>query len=287
VWHVDVHLQREARRERGAAGDMMDDAAGPTALVELRPRLTPNPRLSYRTSTFYAGTHPPLAAAMVRMAGVQPDELVWDPFCGTAIELIEASLANPHVQQLVGTDIDGAALAAARAHLEHARALCGVSAPAALHELDFRAAPSSVPELRRGAVSLIVTNPPLGRRVKVHNLRAPHRAAPSHALRVGPSRTRTAPPAPHTLCPDARVRRALPVRLCRRALVSLFARGADALFADLFRVASEVLRPHGRLVLINPLRAVPARNASLQLEARHTVDLGLRHRTGVEVWRKL
>ena len=61
----------------------------------------------------------------------------------------------------------------------------------------------------------------------------------------------------------------------------------DALVADLFSVASEMLRPHGRLVLINPLRATPAADASMQLEARRTVDLGLRHRTGVEVWRKV
>lgn len=78
---------------------------------------------------------------------------------------------------------------------------------------------------------------------------------------------------------------AFALQLCRRSLV-VYARCADALFADLFRVASEALRPHGRLVLINPLRAVPVRDASLQLEARRTVDLGLRHRTGVEVWRK-
>ncbi|MEY3838135.1 MAG: hypothetical protein RL304_1117, partial [Verrucomicrobiota bacterium] len=60
-----------------------------SASVELRPRLSPNPRLYYRTDAINAASHPPLAACLARLAGKQADELVWDPFCGSGLELIE------------------------------------------------------------------------------------------------------------------------------------------------------------------------------------------------------
>ena len=70
-WSVDVHFD-ELR-----------------ALVELRPRISPNPRLYYRTDAVNAASHPPLAACLVRVAGRQDKEIVWDPFCGSGLELIE------------------------------------------------------------------------------------------------------------------------------------------------------------------------------------------------------
>lgn len=64
-------------------------------------------------------------------------------------------------------------------------------------------------------------------------------------------------------------------------------RNLHALLADLFVTAAHVLRPGGRMVLINPLRAAPPRgDERLALETRRTVDLGLRHATAVEVWRR-
>ena len=61
-----------------------------------------------------------------------------------------------------------------------------------------------------------------------------------------------------------------------------------ALYADLFHIASEVLRDDGRLVFVNPLRVTPkgALASQLTLESRLTVDLGLRRDCSVEVWRK-
>jgi SAM-dependent methyltransferase len=45
------------------------------------------------------------------------------------------------------------------------------------------------------------------------------------------------------------------------------------LFADLFKVSAEVLRPGGLLVFVNPLRLEPE-GLPLRLEHRRTVDLG-------------
>lgn len=144
-------------------------------MVELQPRVTPNPRLAFQTATFYAGAHPSLAACMARMARPwQPEGVVWDPFCGTGLELIESSLANPSVLRLVGTDIDATALNVARANVESARYRGILSSSVAddFHECDFRKGPELVPEIAASRVSLIITNPPLGRRVKVANLHA-------------------------------------------------------------------------------------------------------------------
>ena len=219
-------------------------ADGGRASVELRPRLRPNPRLDYQTATFYAGAHPPLAAAMARLARVPAAggaAVVYDPFCGTAMELIETALASRAAGggasgggglTLVGTDVDAAAIAVAEANL--AKADLGVAHAFGVRDFrDALAADAPLP-LAAGSVDAMITNPPLGRRVKVANL--------------------------------------------------------HALFADLFRLSAELLRPGGgRLVVINPLRAEPpdaATRRRLRLASQRTVDLGLRRACSVEVWER-
>ena len=49
--------------------------------MELRPRVRPNPRLKYQTSTFYAGAHPPLAACMARLGRQEVEEEGRGPGC--------------------------------------------------------------------------------------------------------------------------------------------------------------------------------------------------------------
>jgi 23S rRNA G2445 N2-methylase RlmL len=117
----------------------------------LAPHLTPDPRFAYRQRDVPAASHPTLAAALARSGGVRPDDVVWDPFVGSALELIERARLGPY-RRLLGSDIAGDALAAARANLDAA----GVSA-----ELTLADARSYDP----GPVSLIITNPPMGRRV--------------------------------------------------------------------------------------------------------------------------
>lgn len=146
LWAVDMHSTH--------SGEM----------VELRPRLVPDPRFSYRRQHLPAASHPPLAAAMARLAGVMEDEVVWDPFCGSGIELIECALRGG-VRALIGTDLSAEAIVAAKSNhvaagepVADARFVC----------CDFRDH-ASIEGL--GSVSLIITNPPLGMRVPIPDLR--------------------------------------------------------------------------------------------------------------------
>ena len=152
-WSVDVIPTGEGRKE---------------SFVELRPRLYPDPRLAYRLDDIPAASHPPLAACMVRLAGHQSNEVVWDPFCGSGLELVERGLLGG-VKALYGTDLDGKAIEIAKANLSAA----GLSdVKTILSCCDFRAAlrPGSEAGITPGGVSLIITNPPLGRRVRVKDL---------------------------------------------------------------------------------------------------------------------
>lgn len=135
-------------------------------LVELRPRLSPDPRFPYRQQDIPAASHPPLAAAMARLAGPFSGEVVWDPFCGSGLELIERTRLGG-VRRILGTDTSPAALAAARINWDHARIphLRPDFVPG-----DFRDF-SKIPGYGPASISLLITNPPLGKRVPVPNLR--------------------------------------------------------------------------------------------------------------------
>ncbi len=139
---------------------------GEGSSVELRPRLSPDPRLSYRQDDVDAASHPPLAACMARLAGRAEGEIVWDPFCGSGLELIECALLGG-VHALHGTDVSPHAVAIARTNITAAKLNV---AEAHVVCADFRdAAVHGGPA--PGSVSLIVTNPPMGRRIRVPDLR--------------------------------------------------------------------------------------------------------------------
>jgi predicted RNA methylase len=123
--------------------------------VELGPRVQ-DPRFAYRRADVPASSHPTVAAALARAAGVQPGDVVWDPFVGSGLELCERSLLGPY-RTLIGSDRDPAALAAASENL----AAAGV--PDERRILVTGDAVSFAPPARP---TLIVTNPPLGRRVE-------------------------------------------------------------------------------------------------------------------------
>lgn len=148
-------------------------------LVELRPRIYPDPRFAYRRGDVSASSHPPLAAAMARLAGPRAGEVVWDPFCGSGVELIERGMLGG-VARLIGTDLSPEAIAVARANVE-AAGLHGVEAVFAA--ADFRVAP-----VAPGSVSLVISNPPMGRRIRIKDMQglyADFFAAASRALRPG------------------------------------------------------------------------------------------------------
>ena len=141
-WAIDIH------------------PAGRGSSVELRPRLTPDPRLWFRVQDVPAASHPPLAACMARLAGRMENDLVWDPFCGSGLELIERALLGG-VRRIHGTDLSADAVEIARQNF--AAAKLG-SIPAEFTRCDFREAMSP------GSATLIITNPPMGMRVPIPDL---------------------------------------------------------------------------------------------------------------------
>lgn len=118
---------------------------------DLVPRALTDSRFAYRVAEVPAASHPTIAAALARAAGVRNDDIVWDPFVGSGLELIERARLGPY-RALLGTDLDEDACSAARKNL----AAAGVEAPIVCAD-----ALTFAPE----RVTLILTNPPMGRRV--------------------------------------------------------------------------------------------------------------------------
>lgn len=127
----------------------------------LSPKTYPDPRFFYRLQDVPAASHPTLAAALAHLAGVKADDKVWDPFVGSGSELIERHLLGPY-QILIGSDLDAKALASAKANIECAGLLKADRQPKVLlvqsDALKYET-----------KVSLVLTNPPMGRRVKHHD----------------------------------------------------------------------------------------------------------------------
>ncbi len=155
VWRV---AEAVARACPGVVNDptaspwevVVDDGGG-WLQVELRPRWSDR-RFAYRVGDVPAASHPTIAAAMARLAGVRADDVVWDPFVGSGLELVERGLLGPHAR-LVGSDLDPKALTTARANLE----------AAGLERFELHAADAT--QFSPAGVTLVVTNPPMGRRV--------------------------------------------------------------------------------------------------------------------------
>jgi len=132
VW-CRIHLWRE----RGRLG--------------IRTEPSPLHRRAWRRETMAGALHPPVAAAMARLADLHPGQLVVDPFAGSGTLLIEAGLQSKGVR-LVGCDISDAALARAR---EHAR-----RAQISIELLKADARTASLAPADR-----VISNPPWGRSV--------------------------------------------------------------------------------------------------------------------------
>ncbi len=145
-WAVDIHPSPQGH------------------LVELRPRLVPDPRYSYRLQDVPAASHPPLAACMARLGGRA--EIVWDPFCGSGVELIECALLGG-ARRIYGTDLSEEAIAITAGNFAAAK-VSGVQTKFAC--CDFRDF-AKVEGLGPNSVDLIVSNPPMGRRIPIGNLR--------------------------------------------------------------------------------------------------------------------
>ncbi len=130
----------------------VDDLSGKLK-IELVPRGFTDTRFGYREDVVSASSAPAIAAALVRVAPRTDTDVVWDPFMGAGAELVERGLAGPY-GRLIGTDVDARAIEAARANLERAR-LEGVL----LEKADATTFAAK-------NVDVIITNPPMGRRVE-------------------------------------------------------------------------------------------------------------------------
>ena len=56
------------------------------------------------------------ATVLARLAGAEPDDVVWDPFCGSGLELIERTLLGG-VSRIFGTDLSEEAVVIAGQNL--------------------------------------------------------------------------------------------------------------------------------------------------------------------------
>jgi hypothetical protein len=162
AWEGRGHKRGETWRLAGALKEArptwINDPTDSTWQVTLRrsgdsvllvPKKLVDGRFSYRVADVPAASHPTIAAALVRASRPAKGDVVWDPFVGAGTELVERRAFGP-VAALIGTDTDESALARARQN--------GLG-DALLEVAD---ATTYVPRER---VNVIVTNPPMGRRV--------------------------------------------------------------------------------------------------------------------------
>lgn len=110
-------------------------------------------RFAYRVADVPAASHPTLAAAIARLGGVRPGEVVWDPFVGSGLELCERARLGDY-RKLIGHDTDPAALERARKNLE------------SLGAHDFELVHGDARGAVLGELGLVLSNPPMGRRVR-------------------------------------------------------------------------------------------------------------------------
>ena len=78
-------------------------------------------RRTWRSDSYTAQLHPPIAAAMAMLAGPWLGVRIIDPFCGSGTILVESALRDEYIAH-VGFDIDPSAIAIAtlNANLFHA-----------------------------------------------------------------------------------------------------------------------------------------------------------------------
>ncbi|HUS29187.1 MAG TPA: HEAT repeat domain-containing protein [Kofleriaceae bacterium] len=153
----------------------IDDDSHGDRVLEISPKRYDDPRFAWRVAEVPAASHPSVAAALAYVAAdgaAKSGVRVWDPFCGSGAELVERSVRGG-VAALVGTDLDDAALDAAKRNIDAAKLT------ATLAKADAR---SHDP----GSVDLVITNPPLGSRVHVDAGKLLVDALPNFVKRLAP-----------------------------------------------------------------------------------------------------
>jgi 23S rRNA G2445 N2-methylase RlmL len=157
VWDLQTLMVREGLPlvvdPTSAAWELAVDSSN--ARLGLMPKRFSDPRFAWRCKDIPAASHPTIAAALARVGGVRSDDVVWDPFVGSGLELVERGLLGAY-RVMYGTDIDEAALGAAKANL----------AAAQIKHVTLLNRDASTAPVRD--ITLVLTNPPLGARL-VHD----------------------------------------------------------------------------------------------------------------------
>lgn len=174
--HQRGAVQALAKRAFALCPDILNDSneapwtvsvqpRGRGRIVEASPKVLPDPRFAYRQLDVPAASHPPLAACMARLAGPVSDGVIWDPFCGSGIELVEKSLLGG-VKTVYGTDLSAEAVEITERNIAAANLK---SVTTKVVRADFR--DFAKHDLGANSVDVIITNPPMGKRVPIANLR--------------------------------------------------------------------------------------------------------------------
>ncbi len=102
--HRRAEVLAVAREVRAREHDLVNDPKsspweaevrerGDRFIVTLFPRVE-DPRFTYRRRDVPGASHPTIAAALVRAAGIVAGDVVWDPFVGSGTELVERARAG-------------------------------------------------------------------------------------------------------------------------------------------------------------------------------------------------
>jgi tRNA (guanine6-N2)-methyltransferase len=125
------------------------------AFVGLRLGRKPLHERQYKKAHIPGSLKPPIAAAMLRLAGLAPGQLLLDPCCGAGTILAEAGKCGAAV---LGGDIDLTAISAARLNTRAAGIVANINA------WDVRALP--IPD---GSIDRIASNLPWGRQIIINS----------------------------------------------------------------------------------------------------------------------
>lgn len=120
---------------------------GQRVRVAIRPFDEPLHRRDWRTQTVTGSLHPPVAAAIARLARIEPGHRVLDPFCGAGTILLEAHRIEPSASY-TGIDRNPCAVAAARANSPGSG------------KITWRIGDANNLDSERFSVDRIITNPP-------------------------------------------------------------------------------------------------------------------------------
>lgn len=130
------------------------DSAGKKLRITLFPRGFEDTRFTYRQDQVPASSHPTMAAALAWIAPRDKNDVIWDPFVGAGAELVERARLGSYAR-LFGTDLEKSAIDASRANAKRA----------GLERVTIEKGDALDPLVPPDGVTVIITNPPMGRRV--------------------------------------------------------------------------------------------------------------------------